>query len=1296
MAFARPSTPSASPRKRPPLASSRPSSPTKPSSLNNHHHPAVRPSSRASSTTGGAPAIRPSGPSTSSSSLRSQVGAISGLPTRTAAASATGGGRPAAATHRSSVASSLNASVSYQDSLAGLSTPTAGGGGRSTPRRDSDIPRRKAGFGPPSTPSRAVVARESILLESDEPCPSTGSEEGSLHQNGLHSADEADNRQSSEATEEEDRDGRQENVVVCLRVRPPKSTSPTFPIAPIYTFSPADSTLSLTSAHPTLLKRFGSTSNVPKALSDEYDFRFDLLHIHPHPTEHLYDRKIKPVVKAALGGFNGTVFAYGQTASGKTHTMLGSPSEPGIIPLAVDELFSHIHEQQSRRSYSLRVSFLEIYNEQLRDLLAPPPSPFSLQPSRGPEIVENGSVKHLEERAVSLPDEVLEVLKEGDMRRRVGATDWNERSSRSHCVFIVTIESMSKADGSARTSKLNLIDLAGSESATGQEERRKEGAFINKSLLTLGTVIGKLTDPSTSAAHIPYRDSKLTRLLQPALSGNSRVAVVCTVSPDPEQAAETLSTLKFAKRAKMVVTKAERGVLVTDAVMLKRYAAQIANLQTQISSLESNALASERDEAFARLTEAERVGRERQDALEEKERELERLRELLNETRRFVLTGPELERSARRVSGNLLSTHEELGVVLSPSRTRSLRGTGWTVDKRDGSVDEMGALGLGTPSSRGAHRLVRVSAGARLAEEDEAREKEATLSRQLDDARSQLTKLAAASEEAETLRRRLQELEAASAAVSSTHAQATEEQLQQISTLRNSVTRLETELTRLAAEREELRGELGALRKTSRKAAEDRDREMAILRGQLEQAQREAVGAQGDAAVELQEVRGTLRDRDAEVAKLEVAARSLERRLASKEGEAQELAETQAVKVASLERQVESVKAELSAVIAARETALADASEQVNGARLERDVALKSVEEAEHRVKDVEDLLVLQREQHEATEQQTLREKDAALAAMQAELDHARADAKAKVDKAVQLQRAVDQFERLEAQRQKYERNQRAGTDLLKSRLADLQARTSHASLPLARSDSMTSSSSVVSASTAATSSAADQHVELQIRNAELSSRVLELEKQVELADSRMSRSEAEHNSAADLQRRQLEDSEARAEDWRQKYLAVQRLLEQLMASQQAAESENRRPSAAAAAAGLDGIAASPRASLATRRSPLLASQSSPSRPSLASSSSPSYSGGGGGGGSSGVGAAASWIEKNRPPPLPYSPHQRDRERKARRETIARDLAKLKETKVVGEKREGWDSPQTSPVKSEHGGGSRSRRLPAL
>ncbi|BGP54833.1 Kinesin-like protein kip2 [Rhodotorula sphaerocarpa] len=1119
-------------------------------------------------------------------------------------------------------------------------------------RRESDVPRRKAGFGPPATPMRSAGPSAQTVFENEEGgagLPLADADGVAVREDGIASGETTE-------TEEDDRDGKQENVVVCLRVRPPKATSPTIQAAPIYTYAPDEALLSLTSAHPTLLKRFGSTSNVTKSLSEDYDFRFDLLHVHPLPTEHLYDRKIKPVVKAALGGFNGTVFAYGQTASGKTHTMLGSPTEPGIIPLAVDELFSHIHQQQSQRSFSLRVSFLEIYNEHLRDLLAPPPSPFTSQPARGPEIVENGLVKNLHERAVSLPGEVLEVLKEGETRRRVGATDWNERSSRSHCVFVVTIESMNKTDGSARTSKLNLIDLAGSESATGQEERRKEGAFINKSLLTLGTVIGKLTDPSSSSAHIPYRDSKLTRLLQPALSGNSRVAVICTVSPDLEQAAETLSTLKFAKRAKMVVTKAERGVLVTEAVMLKRYAAQIATLQTQISSLESNALASERDEAFARLTEAERLGRQRQDALEEKERELERLREQLNETRRFVLTGPELERSVRRVSGNHLATNADLGVALSPSRSRSLRGSGWSLDRQDASVDEMGALGLGTPKSMTTRRAAssRLSRGVGTLEEigDGG---EGSLLRQLEEARAQLQELESASAEAETVRTRLQELEAAAEA----HATEQADHRQRVLELQAGVERLEAELERLAMEREQLRTEMEDLRQASQKAERDRTTELAALQEQLEQARQDADGQQGDAATALQQARDTVRDRDSRIAELDAGITSLEARLKAKDAETRKVSKQHETEVASLRQQVDNFQRELASLAAARDADVAEALEKVSGARLERDVALKSVEEAEQRVKDVEELLSLQSQQHDAAEQQTLREKDAAVTAMQLELDHAKAEARLKAEKAEQLQRAVDGFERLEAQRQSYGRNRRAGTDMLKSRLADLQARTSNPANPLARSESNASSSSTISASTGATSDA-DQHVELQIRNAELSSRVLELEKQLEVNESRAIDADAEHHSELDLQRRQLEETEARAEDWRQKYLAAQRILDKLMATQQSSDDENSRP-----------VPGAPSETAPARRTPLYTSQSS-SRPSLLPAS-PSRT----------DSVGASWIEKNRPPPLPYSPHQRERERKARRETIARDLAKLKQHKVVGEKRDGWDSPQASPTKSD-------------
>ncbi|KAJ8294689.1 Kinesin-related protein 4 [Rhodotorula toruloides] len=1278
MAFARPSTPSATP-KRPATraqsrASSRPASPSKPSTLaSSLNQPLPRPASRTgiagtsrpgsrlSTTSNGGPASPTKRLSVTGEVARSSGAGRSSTPTTPGGTrirpngsnnmlSATGsllsiasarstGGRGPGGQARPSVASTIASSVSYQTDLDDNLV---------TEDELDDVPRRRAGFGPPSTPRGSRP-----LLEDFE------SEDGRRSSIVERAYEEVSGTEGEETeTEEEEKDGKQQNVVVCLRVRPPKSTN-VFPAQPIYTFSPADSTLSLTSSHPTLLKRFGSSTSVLKAMSDEYEFRFDLLHVHPSPTEDLYDKKIRPVVKAALGGFNGTVFAYGQTASGKTHTMLGSPSEPGIIPLAIDELFSHIHSQHSRRSYSLRVSFLEIYNEQLRDLLA------SSTNGKGPEIVENGMVKNLEERAVGLPEEVLEVLKEGETRRRVGATDWNERSSRSHCVFIVTIESMSKKDGSARTSKLNLIDLAGSESATGQEERRKEGAFINKSLLTLGTVIGKLTDPTTSTAHIPYRDSKLTRLLQPALSGNSRVAVVCTVSPDAEQATETLSTLKFAKRAKMVVTKAERGVLVTDAVMLKRYAAQIAHLETQISSLESHTLASERDAAFARLTEAERLGREQQSALEEKEKELERLRNLLSETQRFVLTGPELERSARRVSG--AHGMAELPMVLSPSRSRSVRGTGWTPSKR--VISDVSGLGLGTPAAGAANGrgTLRASAGARLAEEDESREKEAALTQQLEAAQAQLASLSSANADLETLRAQLSDLEGASARArvdADASAQLSEDRRQRIVALEREISAMKEELDRLQAERDSLRTALQSVQDELQTLRKKKDQEVKQLQERVERMEQDHAGSDDAKAAALREAQDALRKRDALVGKLEASVAALERRLSAKDVEAQSLSAAKEETIASLSRQVDSVKTELATVIAAREGAVKAALDEAAATRLERDVALKSVEEAERRVKEVEELGELHTQQHKATEQQLEREKELALQAVQAEVERLKLDLQAKAQKADLLQRAVDRFERLEAQRQAYEKNQRAGTDLLKSRLAELQARSSNSATPLARSSSSASAASTMSDSTAP-SSVIENNVELQIRNAELASRLLEVEKQAEVSEAAAQREKGQLNGLLDLKQRELDETEARAEDWKQKYLAAQRMLDQLSAAQSAAD-ENRRPSVSP-----DTDLLPSRTTSLTRR-PLSTAQS-PAPSARSSLVSPSQN------------PSSPWS-KSIPPPLPYSPHQqreRERERKARRETIARDLQRLKEGKVVGNSRDGWDSPTTSPTKSE-------------
>ncbi|BGP47392.1 Kinesin-like protein kip2 [Rhodotorula kratochvilovae] len=1219
-------------------ASSRPASPVKPSS----NTPAPRPSSRASGALPSATAPRASASADAgrTSPTKRPSSALGGssisLTSRAASPTKPRTARPTSSL--TSLRSSVTGAGARTSAPSSLAPSASFGDGVDEDTLGDDRPRRRPGFGSltPSTPSRRVAARESALTEASE--ADELDEDGPLRSSiveradevgATSSGDEAEDDGTETETEEDEKDGKRQNVVVCLRVRPPKGSD-----ASIYTLDQGSSTLALAPTHPSLTKRFGSTSNVPKVLSDEYEFRFDLLHVHPSPTSELYDRKIRPVVKAALGGFNGTVFAYGQTASGKTHTMTGSPSEPGIIPLAVDELFARIRAQRTRRSFALRVAFLEIYNEQLRDLLAPA-SPAG---ARALEIVENGAVKGLTEREVALPGDVLEVLREGETRRRVGATDWNERSSRSHCVFIVTIESRSDKDGSARMSKLNLIDLAGSESATGQEDRRKEGAFINKSLLALSSVISKLTDPSASSAHIPFRDSKLTRLLQPALSGNSRVAVVCTVSPDAEQAAETLGTLKFAKRAKMVVTKAERGVLVTKDMLLTRHTAEIARLRASIAALESSALLSERDSALSRADAAEARASSAAAAVEAKDAELARLRAALERTRSLVLTGPELERLARRVSGAMASAGGAWDEVLSPSRSRSLRGAVGTPGKRCAS--EMSALGLGTPSARGR---VRASVGGRLAEEDEYREKEATLKPQLASAQDALAALTASS--AAELSSLQSQLEASTSAGD---------------TLRARVADLESERARLSAELATARAERDALRAELVAASERSNGLEAQLAG-AEERLTAAEAARAFAASALEASNAAAHAKDAHAAELEA-------RLAAHAAASGPRAEA----AASLSREVALVRAELASVSAARDAALLAGEERARAVEGERDLALQGVEAAEARVRQVEELSALAASERAASDAQTAREREAAERALQAELDRARGDLRAQVERADALERRLKHFERLEDQRATYERNQRAGTDALKSRLASLQARSA---TPV-RADGAGRTSSAGSEGAA----------ELQVRNEELAAKLGALEREAEerrAAEARAEEAQREARQlrgAAERQERMIEETEARAEDWRQKYLAVQRLLDQLTAAPPPAattppssDTENRRPSSLFLPSTSSSAIA--RASSTSRRPPLAASQTPSQRGSF---NSPSASGGGSG----------TWLS-SRPPPLPYSPHQRDgtaSERKKRRETIAKDLERLKEGRAVGAKREGWDSPgAASPTKSEFG-----------
>ena len=324
-----------------------------------------------------------------------------------------------------------------------------------------------------------------------------------------------------------------------------------------------------------------------------------------------------------MEGYHGTVFAYGMTGTGKTFSMQGTATSPGVIPLAITDIFSYIRETP-HREFLLRVSYLEIYNEKIHDLLSPPTTSTGLAAPQQEEIKLREDSKRgvyatpLKEEIVQSPTQLLRVIARGDHARRTSSTQYNARSSRSHAVVQIVVESRERVPlggavldfkraavtpGGVRVSTLSLIDLAGSERAAESKERRAEGAHINKSLLTLGTVIARLSGDKDKSGnptdkdgkHLPYRDSKLTRLLQGALSGNSLVSILCTIQIGSQGSAatanshtgETLNTLKFAARAKNnIVSHAKRAEEAVgsgaNAGLLERYRSEIHNLRAQL------------------------------------------------------------------------------------------------------------------------------------------------------------------------------------------------------------------------------------------------------------------------------------------------------------------------------------------------------------------------------------------------------------------------------------------------------------------------------------------------------------------------------------------------------------------------------------------------------------------------------------------------------------------------------------------------------------------------------------------
>ncbi|XP_043596587.1 centromere-associated protein E-like [Bombus pyrosoma] len=318
----------------------------------------------------------------------------------------------------------------------------------------------------------------------------------------------------------------------------------------------------------------------------------------------VFDTVIKPIVNAAVNGFNGTVFAYGQTSSGKTYTMMGTAEELGIVPLAVQHMFDAI-ANTSGREFLLRVSYLEIYNERVNDLLNKSGTDLKLKEDSSGQVI-----LQCKEEITNSPENVLSIMKKGDKNRRIGETNMNERSSRSHTIFRITIESREAGDSNSaiQVSQLNLVDLAGSERArqTGATgERFKEGRHINMSLSTLGLVIMQLSESQDGQKHVNFRDSKLTRLLQNSLGGNAMTAIICAVTPAALE--ETQCTLSFASRAKSVKNKPQINEVMSDAALLKRYARQLAKLQEELQRIKIENRSAEVEEMETRLQEKDRI-----------------------------------------------------------------------------------------------------------------------------------------------------------------------------------------------------------------------------------------------------------------------------------------------------------------------------------------------------------------------------------------------------------------------------------------------------------------------------------------------------------------------------------------------------------------------------------------------------------------------------------------------------------------------------------------------------------------
>uniref|UniRef100_A0A8B9UHH6 Kinesin-like protein n=1 Tax=Anas zonorhyncha TaxID=75864 RepID=A0A8B9UHH6_9AVES len=325
-------------------------------------------------------------------------------------------------------------------------------------------------------------------------------------------------------------------------------------------------------------------------------FVFDRVFGEGATQEEVFQHTTREVLDGVLNGYNCSVFAYGATGAGKTYTMLGSEQSPGIMYLTMVELYKRIEARKDEKSCEVLVSYQEVYNEQIHDLLEPK-GPLAIREDPEKGVVVQGLSFHQPKSA----EQLLEMLANGNKNRTQHPTDANATSSRSHAVFQIYVKQQDRVVGLAQdlqVAKMSLIDLAGSERASvtnTRGERLREGANINRSLLALINVINALADAKSKKTHIPYRDSKLTRLLKDSIGGNCRTIMIAAVSPSALAYEDTYNTLKYANRAKEIKLSLKSNVLSLDchiskyAVICEQLKAEVADLRAKLRAYEDTA-----------------------------------------------------------------------------------------------------------------------------------------------------------------------------------------------------------------------------------------------------------------------------------------------------------------------------------------------------------------------------------------------------------------------------------------------------------------------------------------------------------------------------------------------------------------------------------------------------------------------------------------------------------------------------------------------------------------------------------